>query len=134
MAFFSQYTDFVPKDEDVLIIDDDPKEYRVMRQTRLKKGKCVFEWRSMGADEWVAYQLSHMETPMEFGKFLVPEVAEHIGITIEHLRRLEPVAETLDERHSYERIIYESYISNGSFALTQAQRDAAYEEYKKARQ
>ena len=39
----------------------------------------------------------------------------------------------LDRAHHYERLIYESYIANGNFSLSTAQRSAAFAEYKKFR-
>ncbi len=70
---------------------------------------------------------------MQLGKFLVPGFVQEIGFTIEHLKALKPLAEKLDERHRYEKVIYDSYIENGSFELTEEQRSKAYEQYKLAR-
>ena len=84
------------------------------------------------ADEFVAYTLAS-KLPMEMGKFLVPEIAECIGFTLDHLRKLSPVVERLDEKHAYERIIYEAYLTNNGFFLTKDQRDLAYESYRASR-
>lgn len=128
-AFFSQYPDFQPSDIDEVEFEDEPKLFKNFMQFRKKdKTRCLFIWRKMSADEFVEYTLNS-KLPMELGKFLVPEVAEYLGFTIEHLKKLEPVAEALDDKHKYEKIIYDSYISNNEFYLTQDQRDLAYEEY-----
>lgn len=132
-AFFSEYPDFEPSDIDEIEFEEKPRMYRNFLQIRAKnKKRCYFKWRKMSADEFVEYTLNS-NVPMELGKFLVPEIAEHLGFTIEHLQRLLPVAERLDSKHQYERIIYDAYIANQGFYLTQEQRDKAYEEYKKER-
>ncbi len=86
----------------------------------------------MTADEFVEYALAKGPA-MQLGKFLVPEFNSEIGFTIEHLKQLEPLVEKLDDKHKYEKIIYDAYIENNKFELTKAQRDEAYLEYKKAR-
>jgi hypothetical protein len=40
----------------------------------------------------------------------------------------------MDEKHSYEKIIYNAYLENGAFFITKKQLNEAYEEYKKYRQ
>ena len=84
----------------------------------------------MTPDEFVEYTLNS-KLPMEIGKFLVPEIAEFLGFTIEHLKQLAPVVDRLDEKHKYERVIYNAYLENGAFYLTNEQRNEAYEEYMK---
>jgi hypothetical protein len=39
----------------------------------------------------------------------------------------------LNDKHKYEEIIYNSYIKNSSFTLTDTQRDRAYKSYKESR-
>ena len=133
-AFFSGINDFRSKDIDVLIVDDNPQGYKTFRQTHLKKGKCVFEWKDMNADEFIDYTLEHYDTPMQIGKFLVPDFAGYLGLTIEQLKRLQPLVDKLDDAHKYEGIIYNAYLVNGSFTLTQEQLSDAYECYKLTRQ
>ena len=132
-AFFSSFDDFKPKDIDVLIVDDNPQGYKIMRQTHLNKGKCVFEWRDMSADEFIERTLEHQDPPMQVIKFLTPGFASYIGLTIEQLRRLQPLIDSLDERHQYAAIIYNGYIANDSFTLTEKQLKEAYENYKSTR-
>ena len=129
-AFFSMYSDFNPSDIDEIEFEEEPKLYKNFMQFRKKdKTRCLFKWRKMTADEFVEYTLN-TKLPMELGKFLVPEVAEYLGFTITHLKALAPIVEKLDDKHSYEKIIYDSYIENNGFYLTQDQRDRAYAEYK----
>ena len=86
----------------------------------------------MTPDEFVGYELKS-KLPMEIGKFLVPEVNEYLGFTLEHLEKLKPVIDNIDEKHKYEQIIYDSYIQNKGFYLTDEQRRKAYEIYKESR-
>ena len=132
-AFFEGMPGFMPGDIDELEFEEQPKLFRDFMQIRKKdRTRCLFIWRKMDPDEFIDYAL-RSRTPMEAGKFLVPEVAEDLGITIEHLKRLEPVFDRLDERHAYERIIFDAYMQNGEIRLTEEQRDLAYEVYKSKR-
>ena len=132
-AFFSCYYDFKPSDTDEVIFEDEPKLYKNVLQIRKKDGtRCIFKWRKMTADEFVDYTL-HSKLPMEMGKFLVPEVADYLGFTLEHLKMLSPVAEKLDAKHQYEKVIFDSYLQNGGYYLTGDQRLKAYIEYLKYR-
>ena len=65
--------------------------------------------------------------------FLIPEFNKQISFTIEDLPKIKPLIDNLDEKHKYEEIIYNAYIENKSFTLTEEQRDAAYRRYKEAR-
>ena len=120
-------------DTDTVEFEDNPRLYKNVLQFRKKDGtRCHFKWRKMTADEFVQYTLQS-KLPMELGKFLVPEVAEYLGFTLDHLKQLKPVAERLDTKHQYEKIIYDSYIQNNGFFLTQEQRDRAFEQYRKGK-
>ena len=70
---------------------------------------------------------------MTAGKFLVPDVAKYLDFTIEDIQKLSPLFEKLDERHIYEKVIFNSYIENGGFFLTPEQRQKAFEAYLSAR-
>jgi hypothetical protein len=72
--------------------------------------------------------------PMRIGRFLVPEFAAYLGVTIDDLKRLSGIIEKIDEKHLYEKVIYDAYLENGEFKLTEEQRVAAYKEYLKRKQ
>lgn len=127
--FFKSFSDFVPKDLDELILEENPKDYKIKMQIT-GKGKCLFKWRKLKPQQFIEYT----KLPMELGKFLVKEVCQEIGFTIEHLKQLKPIVDKLDEKHLYEKVIWESYIENNDFHLTNEQLQMAYEEYKKYRQ
>lgn len=129
-AFFSMYPDFTPSDIDEVEFEEKPRLFRDFMQFRKKDGtRCLFIWRKMDPDEFVEYTLNS-RLPMEVGKFLVAEVADYLGITMEHLKQLRPVVDRLDKKHEYERVIYEAYMENGGMFLTPEQRDLAYLVYK----
>ena len=67
---------------------------------------------------------------MQLGKFLIPTFIEAIGFAIEDLKKLQPLADNLDDKHKYEKVIYDSYIQNNDFTLTDEQLQKAYLEYK----
>jgi hypothetical protein len=73
------------------------------------------------------------ELALVVGKFLVPEFCEEIGFTVEQLPLLKPLIDRLDSKHLYEQVIYNAYLENGDFTLTQEQRDNAYKSYKMTR-
>lgn len=130
-VFFNEIEGFQPKDTDYVILDEKPFGYDFVRQTTSRKG-CLFEWRRMSPEQFVEYSLSRGPA-MQIGKFLVPEFVQEIGFTIEHLKKLKPLAERLEGRHKYEKVIYDAYFENGEFKLTEEQRNKAYEQYKLGR-
>lgn len=131
-AFFENVDGFAPKDTDVLILVDEPVGFKNCRQFTFKN-KCVFEWRNMSIDEFIDIELAN-NTPMSICKFLVPEFIELKGVTIEQLKRLQPLVDIMDDKHKYLSVIYNSYLANNGFYLTDEQLSNAYNEYKKYRE
>lgn len=129
--FFTNIQDYKSKDADYVILVENPIGFDNVRQTCIAD-RCIFEWRKMTAEEFVNYVFTKGPA-MQVGKFLVPEFVEAIGFTIQHLQQLREAFEHLDPKHAYEKIIYEAYIQNNSFTLTDEQLQAAYESYKQAR-
>lgn len=129
--FFSCYEDFKSKDIDELqIVETD--EFKQMRQIT-GQGRCLFQMKKhANKQEYIDWALQS-EIGMIIGKFLVPEFCAEIGFTIEDLPKLGKLINKLDHKHKYEEIIYNSYLENGSFTLTTAQRDKAYKSYKQSR-
>ena len=130
-AFFKNIKGFKSKDVDVLELVDNPTNFRISRQFKFPN-KCVFQWKRMTPEEFIKVTLNN-NIPMEIGKFLVPEFIKEIGFTIKHLKQLEPLIHKLDDSHKYEKIIYDSYLENQNFLLTDKQLDYAYEVYLKYR-
>lgn len=126
--FFHDMPGFCSKDIDRLVLVDNPIGFKNVRQIS-GQNACLFEWRRMSADEFIACALDS-RLPMTVGKFLVPEFCREIGLTIDHLKKLASVFEQLDDKHKYEQIIYKAYIDNNNFILTSEQKQEAYEVYK----
>lgn len=133
-AFFLGQENFIPGDIDVFALVDNPKDFKNSRQIRLlgKPHRCIFEYRRMSKLEFILFNMKS-NCGMVIGKFLVPDVANELKMTIDDLKMLEPLLDKLDEKHSYERLIYDYYIENNDFTLTKSQLDNVYEEYKKYR-
>ena len=130
-VFFGSYSDYTQKDIDILAITDLPLFGKPMMNMKLKEKDIFFmclEENSVMLDKTLESGVN-----MRAGKFLSPEFAEYIGLTIEELKRLKPMFEKIDEKHRYEKVIFDSYVENNGFFLTDEQRLRAYEEYKMQR-
>jgi hypothetical protein len=128
--FFSCYPDFKSKDLDELELVD-TTDFQFMRQLT-GRGKCLFQLKQQAnTEDYISYALT--DTAMAVGKFLVPEFCEAINFKLEDLSRLQKLIDDLDPKHKYEQIIFESYLENCSFYLTEEQRLKAYKSYKEAR-
>lgn len=130
--FFSQYPDFMPKDIDEVELIDHPP-FKQMRQIT-GQGHCLFQLRKHESTEEYIQCALQSNLGMVVGKFLVPEFCELISFTIADLPRLYPLIQKLDEKHMYEAIIFDSYLQNGDFVLTESQRKRAYYSYQISRQ
>ena len=129
--FFSCYDDFESKDIDEIELVD-TSDFKNVRQLT-GKGKCLFQMKRHSSKEpYIEFAL-RSKIGMVIGKFLIPEFCEAIGFTVNDLPRLVPLIAKLDEQHKYEEIIFNSYIQNGSFTLTDEQRARAYKSYKESR-
>ena len=71
--------------------------------------------------------------PMEIGKFLVPEFIKEFKLSIDDLKKLEPIVAKLDDKHKYEEVIFRSYLENNDFILTNEQREEAFRIYNNSR-
>lgn len=130
-VFFKDIEGFNSKDTDILELVDNPTDFKYLRQFRFKD-KCVFQWKRMTPEKFIEVTLQN-NTPMEIGKFLVPEFIKEIGITIDHLKQLSFLIEHLDDNHKYEKVIYDLYMTNNDFILTDEQLNEAYNTYLKYR-
>ena len=131
-VFFNNFDDYVTKDIDELHIMDSwiVKGTNVLNLN--DNGLDIFYFKNMSKEEFINDTLQ-CETSMRVGKFLVPEFVEYINFTIDDLKKLEIQFNKIDDKHKYEKIIYDAYIKNNEFKLTEEQLKAAYKEYKKYR-
>lgn len=130
-VFFKNIEGFNSKDIDILELVDNPTDFKYLRQFRFKD-KCVFQWRNMPVDEFIDAELL-MNVPMSVCKFLCPEFIKLKGVTIEYLKRLQPLVDNMDEKHMYLKTIYDFYIANNELQLTDKQLKEAYNIYLKYR-
>ena len=135
--FFGQYDDYKIKDLDYIILVDKPEDFKNVKNVRIKNMSGhfdIFYWRRMTPNEWIKYQFDNCkENPMSCGKFLIPEFCKEIGFTIDNLKELEYFFNNMDQKHSYEKMIYDAYITNNDFVLSNEQRLEIYNKYKKDR-
>ena len=130
--FNNKFDDYIPKDYDMLYLFDE----WIINDTNVlnckRDNNDVFYFKNMSLDEFI-HDTLNCGTPMRVGKFLVPEFAKYLNMTISDLKKLQTMFDRLDDKHKYERIIYKSYINNNSFTLTKKQLQEAYDEYRKYR-
>lgn len=130
-AFFSGIKGFKSKDTDFLVLVENPTDFQWRREQSLR-GICMFHYKKEAPAQMIQRTLDSGD-PLLIGKFLVPEVAQAIGATVDDILPLEALLPKLDDRHQYEAVIFKAYKQNGTFTLTQKQLKDAYQAYKNAR-
>lgn len=129
--FFSCYSDFHSKDIDYIEIIE-TNEFKHKRQMT-GKNKCLFQLKYYpNKMDYINWDLQS-NCGMTAGKYLISEFCAAIGFTIADLPLIKPLIDILDLKHQYEKIIYESYLQNNAFYLTDEQRQNAYQIYKETR-
>lgn len=131
-VFFKDIDGFNSKDVDILELIDNPIGFKNNRWIKFPH-KDVFQWRRMPIKEFIEITLSN-NIPLEIGKFLVPEFIKEFNLSINDLKKLQPLIENLDDKHKYESVIYYSYLQNNDFYLTDEQLIEAYKIYIKYRE
>ena len=126
-TFFKDFSDFIPHDLDYIEFH---KDLSNLSRIKIKNSDYILAPTSWTKEDYIE---DCKKLPMKAGKFLVPEFNEYVGFTIEDLPKIKEFFDNIDERHNYEKLIYDAYVDNQSFTLTDEQRNAAYEEYKKYR-
>lgn len=128
--FFGMYEDFISHDTDYVELTDNEL---VKCLVNIKgRGVDMFVFRRKPKEQMIEDALSS-KLPMAIGKFLIPEFCKELSFTISDLQKLRPLIDKLDEKHLYEKVIYDSYILNNDFILSDKQRLKAYEIYKDSR-
>ena len=133
--FFGKFDDYKVKDIDYVIFVDEPEDFKFVKQMRMKEFD-IFYWKRMSANEYVKFikeKYANSNNPLVVGKFLIPEICNEIGFTIDHLKKLVNFFDKLDDKHQYEKVIYDAYIENNDFILSDEQLLNAYNKYKKFR-
>lgn len=128
-AFFNKLPDYKGNhDIDILYIIDYPIFGDHITIIHKKDIDTIFLYNS-GKENIINNVINYYEACT----FLVPEFAEYINLEINDLKKLEHWFNKTDDKHKYVKIIYDSYIKNNGFYLTDEQLSEAYELYKKYR-
>lgn len=129
-AFFDGMEGFTPHDTDIVEFDDTMP----VDAMQINRGDTtIFKLKVKSAEDMIDY-LSKRGGPTSWVcGLLVPEIADHLGMTVEKLPLLQPYVEALDDRHKYLAVIYDAYVKDGKMRLTKAQRDKAFRCYIEAR-
>ena len=130
--FFECYEDFTPTDTDWLCLVDGEKFKTHAFRAKIGNDDIILYNEIFTKEDFINEALE-VGVPFKIGKFLVPEFIEAFGVTAEDLEILRPLIERLDDAHAYEKIIFDAYVANGCFVLTDEQRRRAYHSYKAVR-
>lgn len=130
--FFDKLEGYKVKDVDWFALVDSLINEKFMMRCKIGKDDIMIYKHDVTKEELIN-EAVNSGVSMKLGKFLVPEFIEYFNITVEDLKKLLPLSETLDDPHKYEKIILVAYIDNNSFTLTEEQLKKAYIEYKKYR-
>lgn len=128
--FFHGMPGFTPHDTDFIEILD-TNEFKTKRVIR-GQGKDIIQLRRKPKKLIIEDALKE-KLALCVGKFLIPGFNKEIDFTIDDLPKLQPLIDRLDSKHKYEEIIYNSYIENGRFELTDEQLQKAYQSYLQSR-
>ena len=127
-AFFKDKPDFKPHDKDLLMIVDEGNGFKFSKQ--LSTGStCYIYLVKHSVKDILNFVLQDKVTPLQVCKFFVPEVSEFLGMTLANFKKLEPKVRKLTGKHQYYQIIFDAYVANGSFALSEEQLEEAYASY-----
>ena len=130
-TFFSEMPNYTPHDNDKICIIDYPLYGDKIGILRKDKDDLYFVFNN-GKDNLIE-QCIKTNVPMAICKFLSPEFAEYIDLTIDDLKKLNELSTRMDDKHYYLKMIYDFYIENNGFYLTDEQLNLAYQEYKNKR-
>ncbi len=136
-AIFSGYKNFddITTDTDILIIDDKPTDYDIETQYHDPDDDTIhyIRWKNMSKDELLFHHVHNVYMGTFIQKFLVPEYAEYLNLTIDELKSMERLLEFMDSKHEYEKVVFHAYVENNGFFLTPEQKEEAFQVYKKCR-
>jgi hypothetical protein len=131
-ALFSGMQGYNEKSSDLLLIEKDPVGFKTWRESSCQSG-VIAEWKEMGKDEFIEATLS-FGRPELVGKFLIPEFAEWLQMTIDDLKKLDNLFSKMEGKQAYLKKIYDYYIENGEFELREEQKKDAYSIYQEYRE
>lgn len=145
--FFKNYRNYICHDRDILrFVSDIDIKYESLCENRKylvirEDDKDIFIYKKMSREEYLNYIFCDMrmkndddlEYIYEDFSLLCPDLVKYYNITVDDIRPLKKNFEHKNDKHKYQKVIFDSYIENNGMYLTQEQLDKAYEEYKKYR-
>ena len=131
-VFFDKFDDYNSKDVDWLVFVDKIPGNQLMWRLKIKDDDLMMFKVGTTKQQHID-MVFDTNVPLKVGKFLVPEFNEYIGFGINELKQFKDFFGKLDNLHKYQKVIYDAYIKNKSFTLTDEQLNNAYAEYKKYR-
>lgn len=129
--FFNKINGFKSKDIDNLYLVESPQNFTMSKQISFPN-ECKFFIVRHTPEEYINWYIN-TKVPMSVIKFLNKEFCEEIGFTINHLNQLASVFNRMDAKHYYAKLIFDYYIANNDFSLTDEQLNIVYENYKSIR-
>ena len=131
-VFFNKFDDYKYKDIDWIVFVDHLPQNKLTWRIKIKDDDLMMYNINTTKQQFID-MIFDTNIPLKLGKFLIPEFNEFIKFTINDLKIFDKLINKVDNLHKYQKIIYDSYIQNNSFTLTDDQLNLAYLEYKKYR-
>ena len=131
-AFFGGIEGFKSDNRNMLYLHDNPAFKTGVEKNDSNRVTRIFKYTKESAKTMIQRAVES-GVALQAGKFLVPDVARAIGATVQDLEPLAPLFAKLPKKHKWQQTVYNAYIVNGSFTLTDEQRQAAYNKYQSAR-
>ena len=130
IAFFEGMEGFVPSDTDKVVF----KKRNGCNLMIISKDKeTTFSWNENLGKQGIKEHILKSKKYEPFCMFLVPEIVEYLGVTIEDIKELQEYFHLCDAKHQYLAIICDAYIKNNDLKLTAIQRLEAYNLYRTTR-
>ena len=128
-AFFEGMRDFVPSDTDKVVFKNRGANFMLVSKNK----ETTFYWNENIGKQGIKEHILQSKRYEPFCMFLVPEIAEYLGVTIEDIKELQEYFHLCDAKHQYLATICDAYIKNNDFKLTATQRLEAYNLYRTTR-
>lgn len=130
--FFSKYNDYILHDTDyVELLDNDVGNFYYEKRLYDKELHAdIFQIKRFKTKEEQIEECILYDKPIAASAYLIPEIVNELNIEISDLKKLEIPIRRCFHKHHYIQVIYDFYIQNNSFTLTDEQRLIAYEDYK----
>lgn len=129
--FFDGMPGYNPKDSDYVMLVENPTIFENCMTVR-GENKDIFLWRKTNAEEFVDMTI-RMGTPMLAGKFLNKELCEDAGMTRQVFGKLKPLFDNMDDRHTYQKLIFDHILKTWDFDIPDKTRNIAFLTYLNSR-